>query len=338
MARKPGVVVLDIDSPGGLVEEAKKIIEVLHAYNKQVRIVALAGQDLSAAAILSLSCREIYVKATGTVGAAVAYNPAHLTLPPKLEEKMQSAWRAVARNSAEEGGHEPLLAEAMIDNTMELHLESADKSPADKSPIDKSAAGRAVVKEGPGERTLCRKGKVLTLSSHEAVECGLARGLADDYAELGKALGLANWAECKGLGVPLAEYLPKRAAAFKTELDAIHAALRPGRARRGQRRPFAVGGDGDPHARAAPARPAAPRAGIDAAGGDVPAPATRHDRHHGLAGQLGGRFAGVRRGPGRRRGGPAAGPVPLRGVRPARAGRGGGRGAEPGRGHPGPGV
>ncbi len=193
-ARRPTVVILDIDSPGGQVAEAKEIMAVIHDYNKRLRIVALANQDLSAAAILSLSCRQIFVKATGTIGAAVAYNPSNLTLPAKLEEKMQSAWRAVARNSAAEGGHETLLAEAMIDNTLELHLETDN--------------GKPVVKEGVGDRMLCRAGKVLTLSSYEAVECGLAAGQADDYAELGKALGMPGWVECRGLGVPLADYLP----------------------------------------------------------------------------------------------------------------------------------
>jgi len=207
--RKPTAVILDIDSPGGLVEEAKKIMEVIHRYNKQVRIIALANQDLSAAAILSLSCKEIYVKATGTIGAAVAFNPANLNLPPKLEEKMLSAWRAVARNSAEEGGHEPLLAEAMVDNSIELHLETV--------------GGKPVVKEGPGDRTLCHKGRVLTLSSHEAAECGLAAGQADDFAAVGQALKMGNWTECQGLGVPLAAFLPQRAQAFKSDLDEVAA-------------------------------------------------------------------------------------------------------------------
>ncbi len=210
-ARRPTVVILDIDSPGGQVAEAKEIMAVIHEYNKRLRIVALADQDLSAAAILSLSCRQIFVKATGTIGAAVAYNPSRLTLPAKLEEKMQSAWRAVARNSAEEGGHETLLAEAMIDNTLELHLETAN--------------GKPVVKQGAGDRMLCRAGKVLTLSSHEAVECGLAAGQADDYAEMGKALGLPGWAECPGLGIPLANYLPTRSVAFKSELETIESAF-----------------------------------------------------------------------------------------------------------------
>ena len=201
--RKPTVVVLDINSPGGLVEESQQISKIIHHYNKLLRIVALTDQDLSAAAIFSLSIKEIYVKSSSTIGAATAYQPDNLTLPPKIEEKMQSAWRATARNSAEEGGHEPLLAEAMIDNDMELHLETSN--------------GKPVVKEGPGDKTLCKKGKILTLSSHEAVECGLAAGEADDVAELGTALKMPGWSEIKGLGTLLADYLPKRNEVFKQE-------------------------------------------------------------------------------------------------------------------------
>jgi hypothetical protein len=205
--RKPTVVVLDIDSPGGLVAESEKLVKVLHHYNKQLRIVALADQDLSAAAVMTLSVREIYLKPSGTIGAATSFIPDNPNLSEKVEEKMQSAWRAVARNSAEEGGHEPLLADAMIDNDLELHLETVN--------------GKQVVKEGPGEKTLCRKNKVLTLTSHEAVACGLAAGDAEDLADLGKALGFPDWTQCPGLGTLLADYLPKRAEAFKDAMKVI---------------------------------------------------------------------------------------------------------------------
>jgi len=206
-ARKPTVVVLDITSPGGLVDEAQKIISVLHRYNKQLRIVALADQDLSAAAVFSLSVKEIYLKSTGTIGAATSFIPGSPGLSAKVEEKMQSAWRAVARNSAEEGGHEPLLAEAMIDNTLSLHVDKVN--------------GKPVVAEGPGPKQLCRSGKILTLTSHEAVDCGLAAGDADDVTELGTALKLPNWTECKGLGTVLADYLPQRAEAFQREIEKV---------------------------------------------------------------------------------------------------------------------
>ena len=209
LKRQPTVVVLDIDSPGGLVDEAKQIITVLHKYNKKLRIVALTNQDLSAAAILTLSVKTIYVKSLSTIGAATSYVSTNMTMSGKLEEKMQSAWRAVARNSAEEGGHEPMLADAMIDNDQELHWETVN--------------GKPVVKEGKGDHMICRQGKVLTLLSHEAVDCGLASGEADDLDELGAALGLDKWTEMKGLGALLADALPKRVEAYNREMERIRA-------------------------------------------------------------------------------------------------------------------
>ncbi len=210
--RKPTVVVLDIDSPGGKVAEAEDMMKTLHRYNKDLRIVALADENLSASAITSLSVHEIYMKPTGTIGAATSFDPQHLDLPPNIEEKMQSAWRAVARNSAEEGGHEPLLAEAMIDSSRELHLETVD--------------GKKVVKEGPGDHILCQKGKILTLTSHEAVDCGLAAGVAEDFSDLGKQLKMPNWKECPGLGTVLAAYLPDRWRAMQNQEKQIEVSAR----------------------------------------------------------------------------------------------------------------
>lgn len=207
VARKATVVVLDIDSPGGLVDESLKIMKVIAHYNKRCRIVAFVEQDLSAAAIFTLSCRKIYVKQLSTIGAATSFIPGRPDLSAKVEEKMQSAWRAAARNSAEEGGHDPLLADAMIDNDAELHYETVN--------------GKPVIKEGPGEHMLVRRGKVMTLTSHEAVGCGLAAGEADDFDELGKVMEYPAWVECKGISRELAEYLPKREEVFQQAIKKI---------------------------------------------------------------------------------------------------------------------
>jgi hypothetical protein len=210
--RKPTVVVLDINSPGGLVNEVSLMMKVIRRSNKDLRIVALVDQDLSAAAITSLSVRQIFVKSSATIGAATAYDASDPDMPKDIQEKMQSAWRAVARNSAEEGGHDPLLAEAMIDSAMELHVETVN--------------GKKVVKEGPGPNTLVTKGKILTLTSHEAVNCGLAVAIADDLAELGEELNLKGWKECPGLGTALAQFLPTRRDAFLEKAKDIENAMK----------------------------------------------------------------------------------------------------------------
>ena len=212
--RNPTVVILDIDSPGGLVEEAGKILRVLHHYNPRLRIIALTDKDLSAAAIITLSVREIYVKPGSTIGAAVSFVPNKLFLPPKIEEKFQSAWRAVARGSAEEGRHNPLLADAMIDPSYDLRIISVD--------------GKSTVVEAPPlpeKPQFLRKGKILTMTAQEAVACGLAIGEAENLDDLAKQLHLSPWTECTGLAAALADYMPKRAALFKSEIDKISATL-----------------------------------------------------------------------------------------------------------------
>jgi ATP-dependent protease ClpP protease subunit len=208
--RKSSVVVLDIDSPGGDIEETQKILKVLHKYNKQLRIVALTDKDLSAAAIITLSLKEIYTKSTSTIGAATAYQITRANLAAPLAEKMMSAWRAVARNSAEEGGHEPLLAEAMIDSDLALYMEMADGRPI----ISTERGGRH-------DTVLCQRGKILTLTSHEAVTCGLAKALADDCDELGTVLEMPGWTECKGMGTALADYQANQVKLLTDQIQEI---------------------------------------------------------------------------------------------------------------------
>ncbi|MFB3890540.1 MAG: ATP-dependent Clp protease proteolytic subunit [Phycisphaerae bacterium] len=208
--RKPSVVILDVESPGGLITESAKIVEVIRKHAPTQRIVVLAGQDLSAAAVLSMSAKEIYMKPPGLIGAATAYMSG--PMPAVISEKMQSVWRATARSSAQCGGHESLLAEGMIDPQLELHLEEKD--------------GKKTVREGPGDKMVLRKGRLLTMTADEAVAYGLAAGKAADYAELGKALGMENWKECKGLGVLLAEHRKKKLDALEADLKKIETDFR----------------------------------------------------------------------------------------------------------------
>jgi len=199
--RKVDLVVLDVDSPGGAVAEAEDIIKVLRAYNRKLRIVTFAGQDLSAAAIISLGTKEIYMRPGGIIGAATAYRMSVFGIPAAVEgkaqeEKAQSAWRATARSAAETGGHSPLLAEAMIDADMELYWENVD--------------GRKVVREGEardaGEHAITTKGRLLTMTAGESFEYGLTRGIVSDYDELCKACGFTRCTEVKALGKPLAQW------------------------------------------------------------------------------------------------------------------------------------
>jgi len=207
MRRSPSVVILDIDSPGGMISEAQRIMAVLREYTGRLRIVTLAGRTLSAAAILSLSTREIYMRPAGMIGAATAFKMTSFGLPQAIDEKFQSTWRAVARSSAEAGGHNPLLAEAMIDNKVELHWVEQ--------------GGRKLVRRGRGRgrNVLTTRGRLLTMTAGEAVACGLAKGKVDTYDALGRALGMDTWTECRGLGTALARWWTDTVGKFDADIQ-----------------------------------------------------------------------------------------------------------------------
>jgi len=202
--RKATVVVLEVDSPGGTLSEADKLIDTIRRYDDRLRIVVFVRKKaISAAAIMSLAVRNIYMNPSGIMGAATAYRVGPAGFPAEIEEKMQSIWRATARSSAETGGHNPLLAEAMIDSKLELHV------------VEQS--GKKVIKEGHGSKMVIKKGRLLTMTATEAMACGLSAGTAEDYDQLGKLLGHEKWTECTGLGRALAEHWTKTIE--KVEVD-----------------------------------------------------------------------------------------------------------------------
>jgi ATP-dependent protease ClpP protease subunit len=198
-ARKPTVVILEIDSPGGAVDEVTKMVEVLSTYKGKLRTVVLVHRAISAAAITALACDQIYMRHTAVIGAATAFKFNQVTgIPENIEEKFESIWRATARSSAEVGGHPTVLAEAMIDRKVPLYKSTHD--------------GKSVISSTPGDGAVALKpaGKLLAMTAQEAIDCTLAAGIADDEAELGKAIGYEGWVECVGLGVPLAKYFQDR--------------------------------------------------------------------------------------------------------------------------------
>lgn len=209
LKRNPNVVILEIDSPGGVISEVEKMGETLQKYRGELRMVVFAKDALSAAAITAMAVERIYVKPLGRIGAATAWQAGEDGMPTAIAEKFQSVWRATARNMAEIGGHEPLLAEAMIDAKVALHLEEED--------------GKTVIRHGEGDRPVTKPGRLLTLTASEAVDVGLAEAKASTLEELGKELGFESWQECEGLAVPLAEWQGKRLAnaeeEFKKQFD-----------------------------------------------------------------------------------------------------------------------
>lgn len=141
-------VILEIDTFGGRVDAAVLIRDAL--LRSKVKTVAFINKRaISAGALISLAAEQIVMAEGGTIGAAT---PVQIGLPgtpaQPVEEKTVSYMRKEFRATAETRKRPPLLAEAMVDADVEV----------------------------PG---LIEKGKLLTLTTDEALEHQLADFRAD---------------------------------------------------------------------------------------------------------------------------------------------------------------
>lgn len=176
----PNYIILDIDSKGGSVRELYGMLDVVADAQRNHQVIAYVHNAYSAAAVLAMACRQIYVAPTGVIGAAL---PIKLTRngPADVEAKFRSAIEAKQRTYVAAAGHDPLLLSGMIQLDAEIYL-SLDP-----------AGHPLLTPEGPGKR-IKSKGTILTLTAAEAAECGLAR-VAPDLADVGQQLTAGPWHE-----------------------------------------------------------------------------------------------------------------------------------------------
>ena len=160
-------LILDIDTPGGRVDAAEIISDALT--DSEVPVYSLVNRRAySAGALIALSTSRIYMRPASVIGAATPVDGTGTKAP----EKIVSAMRSQMRTLAEANGLEPEVAAAMVDEDIEID---------------------GVVESG----------KLLTLTTEEAVEIGYAEAIEDLDAllvELGHEGATVvtlelNWAE-----------------------------------------------------------------------------------------------------------------------------------------------
>jgi len=165
-------LVVRIRSFGGLLAAATAVKDELMA--TEVPTLAFVDRHaISAGALIALGCDRIGMAPGGSIGAATPFAQEKSGVV-RVDEKMISAVRAIFRSTAEANGHPVRIAEAMVDADVAI--------------------------EGVVEA-----GKLLTLSTGEAVGAGLARPAAD-LEELLAAEGLGG-RERVEIGLSPAEHL-----------------------------------------------------------------------------------------------------------------------------------
>ncbi len=152
-----GLIVFDIDTFGGLLDAADEIRQSI--LNAEIPTIAFIDKNAaSAGTLISYAADKIVMVPGASIGAATVVEGVGGEAAP---DKYQSYMRSIMRATAEANGRDPLIAESMVDQELEV--------------------------EG-----VIEAGQVLTLSTKEAVKLGVADAELASIDELLDFYGLVD--------------------------------------------------------------------------------------------------------------------------------------------------
>jgi hypothetical protein len=209
---RPEYIIFEVSSDGGRIDVAQDMAAVVLDIKDARTIAFVTGSEggaYSAAAFFAAACDEIYMAPGQVIGAAVAFTTAKEGVPKAVQEKFDSAWRGKFRAVAESNGHPTALIGAMVspkEGVAEVKVGGATKYVAATSVDEAERLAKASGEGFEVVRTICPPGKVLTLTSKEAVDTGLAAAELEDTDALFLKLRI-DPGETRRLKDPLAHSL-----------------------------------------------------------------------------------------------------------------------------------
>lgn len=155
--RKADLVIIEMDTYGGAVNDADDIRTRIMDYQKPVWVF-INKDAASAGALISIACDSIYMAPGASIGAATVVTGDGQAAP----DKYQSYMRSIMRSTAEAKGRDPKIAEAMVDQNL-------------------------VIEGVTGE------GDVITFSTSEAIKYGYCEGEATSIHNLLTEQNIENY-------------------------------------------------------------------------------------------------------------------------------------------------
>ena len=151
------LIIIEMDTYGGTVNDAKDIVEDILDFETPI-YVFIDKDAASAGALISIACDSIYMSRGSSIGAATVVVPDGTAAP----DKYQSYMKSTMRSTAEVTGRDPKIAEAMVDEDIEI--------------------------EG-----ITEKGSVLTFSVSEAIEHDFCEAQVGSIEEILERIGWKNY-------------------------------------------------------------------------------------------------------------------------------------------------
>lgn len=155
---KADLVIVDMDTYGGVLTDAKEIVDIIMDFKKPIWVF-INSDAASAGALISIACDSIYMSPGASIGAATVVEGAGGQAAP---DKYQSYMRSIMRATAEENGRDPRIAEGMVD---------------EKVVID----------------SIKQEGKVITFTTSEALKYGYCEAKVESIEDILKRNKVENY-------------------------------------------------------------------------------------------------------------------------------------------------
>ena len=151
------IVSIEMNTFGGAVNDADEIRTRILDYKKPVWVF-IDNNAASAGALISIACDSIYMSQGASIGAATVVTQDGSAAP----DKYQSYMRSIMRSTAEAKGRDPKIAEAMVDESLEVD-------------------------------SISSAGEVITFSTSEAIKYNFCEGEAETIDEILEMNGVENY-------------------------------------------------------------------------------------------------------------------------------------------------
>jgi len=180
------LLILEIDSPGGNLNETLNIAGGLRDLNFAHTVAYIPKQALSGAAIIALGCDDILMDPKALIGDAGPIFQDEASLFKYAPEKIRSHLAQQVRGLAAAKGRPKALAEAMVDKDLEVYQvknkQTGEKTYLSQREIDAEANPDQWERIAPVLES--GKERFLELTGERAVELELAQGIAISREDL----------------------------------------------------------------------------------------------------------------------------------------------------------
>ncbi len=150
-------VILELDTYGGALNDADDIRTRILNFDRPI-YTYINKDAASAGALISIACDSIYMASGSSIGAATVVTQDGAAAP----DKYQSYMRSIMRSTAEAKGRDPRMAEAMVDEDIDLD-------------------------------SIATEGKILTLSISEAIKYGFCEAEVSSIDDIMERSGVIDY-------------------------------------------------------------------------------------------------------------------------------------------------